>query len=48
MSCGYQKTTVSPRETLPKPKRYVNLLMKMRSWSVRVGIMLVPSTFTGW
>src|SRR6185312_12898584 len=28
--------------------RYTNLLMKMRSWSFRDGIMLVPSTFTGW
>src|SRR5438309_3369662 len=28
--------------------RYTNLLTKMRSWSSSEGIMLVPSTFTGW
>src|SRR5438445_10900193 len=29
-------------------QRYTNLLTKMRSWSWSEGIMLVPSTFTGW
>src|SRR5579864_1355578 len=29
-------------------QRYTNLLTKMRSWSSSEGIMLVPSTFTGW
>src|ERR1700747_788760 len=28
--------------------RYTNLLTKIRSWSTSDGIMLVPSTFTGW
>src|SRR4029077_655332 len=29
-------------------QRYTNLLTKMRSWSTSEGIILVPSTFTGW
>src|SRR5450755_3213721 len=29
-------------------RRYTYLLTKMRSWSSSEGIMLVPSTFTGW
>src|ERR1700747_491953 len=28
--------------------RYTNLLTKIRSWSSSEGIMLVPSTLTGW
>src|SRR5437016_4429514 len=37
---------MSPR--LIGSHRYTNLLTKMRSWSSSEGIMLVPSTFTGW
>src|SRR6185503_16021507 len=39
---------VSPRTMSDRPKRYTNLLMKMRSSLTSAGVMLVPSTLTGW
>src|SRR6185312_10757449 len=47
-SSGAQNTIVSPRTISDKPKRYTNLLINMRSSLIREGVMLVPSTLTGW
>src|ERR1041385_2245289 len=48
VSRGYKNTIVSLRLISEMPKRYTNLLMNTRSSLSSVGIMLVPSTLTGW